>query len=201
MPKDTFFNLSKEKKNKIVKAAKIEFTEYPLRKARVSNIIKTASIPRGSFYQYFEDLDDLYYYVIDDVFKKTHDAGLELSNKTNDLFEFAKLTFDYDYNSFKNDMRHQFMMNVYDSIAANEEYVYRFKKQRTDYIVMVMKKMDLSLIKYNDESDLIKIYRMIQELKGIVIRKAIIDKLKKEEAESMFIWYMNVLKHGLQKEA
>jgi len=201
MPKDTFFNLSLEKKNKIIKAAKIEFTENPLRKSRVSNIIKTAKIPRGSFYQYFEDLDDLYYYVIDDVFKKTHDAGLELSDKTNDLFEFAMLTFNYDYDSFNNDMRHQFMMNVYSSISANEEYVDLFEQKRIDYIMMVMKKMDLSLIKHNNENDLIKIYKMIQELKGIVIRKSIIDKLGKEEAVKLFRWYMDTLKHGLQKEA
>jgi len=200
MPKDTFFNLSDEKKNKIIAAAKVEFTENPLRKSRVSNIIKTAKIPRGSFYQYFEDLDDLYYYVIDEVSNKIHDAGIELSNKTNDLFEFAKLTFNYDFASYKNDMRHQFMVNVYSSISSNEEYVDRFEQRRVDYISMVMHKMDLSLIRLKDEKDLIKIYKMIQELKRIVIRKSIFDKLDKEEAEKLFGWYMDILKNGLKKE-
>ncbi len=51
MPKTTFFNLVKEKRTKIIDAAKAEFTTNPLRKARVSNIIKVAEIPRGSFYQ------------------------------------------------------------------------------------------------------------------------------------------------------
>ena len=116
MPKDTFFNLEQEKREKIVKAAKQEFTANPLRKSRVSNIIKEACIPRGSFYQYFNDLDDLYYYVIDQVFEKIHKAGAMLCESTNDLFEFAHLSFEYDYNAFINDMRHQFMMNVYQSI-------------------------------------------------------------------------------------
>ncbi len=37
---------------KIKAAAKAEFLANPLRKARVSNIVAEARIPRGSFYQY-----------------------------------------------------------------------------------------------------------------------------------------------------
>ena len=64
MPKETFLNLSKEKQNKVIDAAKEEFTTYSLHKSRVSNIIQKAGIPRGSFYQYFVDLEDLYFYVM-----------------------------------------------------------------------------------------------------------------------------------------
>ena len=70
MPKDTFFNLENEKRDKIKAAAKAEFLANPLRKARVSNIVTEAGIPRGSFYQYFEDLDDLYYYIVEEVFNE-----------------------------------------------------------------------------------------------------------------------------------
>ena len=38
----------------------------PIEKALISNIIRDAGIPRGSFYQYFEDIDDAYYYVINE---------------------------------------------------------------------------------------------------------------------------------------
>jgi len=51
MPSETFYNLPIEKKNKIIEAAKHEFTENILLKARVSNIIKRAGITRSSFYQ------------------------------------------------------------------------------------------------------------------------------------------------------
>ena len=54
----TFYNLPQEKKNRIVKAAVKEFSRVPLEKALISNIIKDADIPRGSFYQYFENIDD-----------------------------------------------------------------------------------------------------------------------------------------------
>ena len=112
MPKETFHNLTEEKRNSIIKAATKEFTEHKLHKARVSNIIKEAKIPRGSFYQYFEDIDDLYYYVIDNAFENIFNEGFKYSTLTNDIFEFTKLTFEVDYNAYANDNRHNFMRNV-----------------------------------------------------------------------------------------
>jgi len=197
MPKETFFNLNESKKNKIIDAAKIEFTDNPLRKSRVSNIIKKASIPRGSFYQYFEDLDDLYYYVINDVFDRLYKAGAEFCDATDDIFEFAQISFEYDYNGFINDLRHRFMLNVFQSISTNEEYKVSFRRMRRDYILGVLNKMDLSNIRLKDEDDLIKMYRMIQEIKLNVIHRAIVEDLTKEEASKDFRWFLNILKNGL----
>ena len=58
MAKQTFINLSEEKKKTITLAAKKEFSRVPLKDALVSNIVKDAAIPRGSFYQYFDNLED-----------------------------------------------------------------------------------------------------------------------------------------------
>jgi AcrR family transcriptional regulator len=200
MPKDTFFNLLEEKRNKIIDAAKIEFTANPLRKSRVSNIIKEAEIPRGSFYQYFEDLDDLYYYVIDDVFVNIHKAGTMFCESTNDIFEFAQISFEYDFDSYINDMRHRFMMNVFQSISSNEEYISSFNKRRKEYIMGILNEMDLSKIRLKKEEDLIKMYQMIQYLKRTVIQKSIVDNLEKEEAYSEFRWYIDIIKNGLLVE-
>ena len=66
MPKSTFYNLNKEKREKIEKALKNEFTKHTFEKASISNIIEEAKIPRGSFYQYFEDKEDALKYIIED---------------------------------------------------------------------------------------------------------------------------------------
>src|SRR5699024_1310411 len=70
VPKQTFFNLSKQKKETLVQAAKKEFSRVSLAEASISNIIKEAEIPRGSFYQYFEDKEDLYFYLLSEHAKK-----------------------------------------------------------------------------------------------------------------------------------
>jgi len=199
MPKETFFNLDEAKRNKIIEAAKKEFTSNSLRKSRVSNIIKAASIPRGSFYQYFEDLDDLYYYVVNKMFDKVYKVGAKFSDDTNDIFEFAQITFEYDYNGFVNDMRHDFMMNVFRSIASNVEYITTFNKMRRDYIMGILNKMDLSSIRLKNDVDLVKMYRMIQELKRTIIHRAVVEDLTKEEASKEFKWYLDIVKNGVME--
>ena len=66
MPKSTFYNLNEEKREKIKKALKKEFTIHSFEKASISNMIEEANIPRGSFYQYFEDKEDALKYIIED---------------------------------------------------------------------------------------------------------------------------------------
>ena len=63
MPKETFFNLDEEKKQRIIEASINEFSDYSYNEVKLSKIIKAAKIPRGSFYQYFIDKLDLYKYV------------------------------------------------------------------------------------------------------------------------------------------
>ena len=63
MPKDTFLNLKEEKKERILNAALEDIAAYGYDKASVTRIVKRAGIATGSFYQYFEDLDDLFLYI------------------------------------------------------------------------------------------------------------------------------------------
>lgn len=63
MPKDTFTRLSEEKQTRIFDAALNEFSVKSFNESKLSNVIKEAKIPRGSFYQYFENKIDIYKYV------------------------------------------------------------------------------------------------------------------------------------------
>src|SRR5690625_5472893 len=65
MPKPTFFNLPKKKRDHLIQAATDEFSRVPLNEASIANIVKNADIPRGSFYQYFEDKEDAFYYLLE----------------------------------------------------------------------------------------------------------------------------------------
>lgn len=65
MVKQTFLNLNPEKQERVLEAARNEFSRAPLNAASVANIIKEADIPRGSFYQYFNDLEDIFYYILE----------------------------------------------------------------------------------------------------------------------------------------
>ncbi|SOC13144.1 TetR family transcriptional regulator [Ureibacillus xyleni] len=73
MPLTTFFNLPNEKRTIILEGSIAEFAEHGYEKASISSIIKRVGIPRGSFYQYFEDKLDLYKYVIEQIGFKKHE--------------------------------------------------------------------------------------------------------------------------------
>lgn len=67
MPKETFLNLDPEKQQRILEASVQEFAEHTYNEVKLSNIIKSSKIPRGSFYQYFEDKKDLFKYIFDKI--------------------------------------------------------------------------------------------------------------------------------------
>lgn len=64
MPTSTFFNLPASKRERLLDAAVAEFAQKPFGAVSINRIIHAAAIPRGSFYQYFEDKTDLFHYVL-----------------------------------------------------------------------------------------------------------------------------------------
>jgi AcrR family transcriptional regulator len=70
MPKQTFLNLPEEKRETIMNAAIEEFAEYGLENASTNRIVKNSGIAKGSFYQYFEDKQDVFMHLLDVIEKK-----------------------------------------------------------------------------------------------------------------------------------
>jgi AcrR family transcriptional regulator len=64
MPKQTFYNLEKDKKDRLLEACFEEFSQYTFTESSINRIIKSAEISRGSFYQYFENKEDCYMEVL-----------------------------------------------------------------------------------------------------------------------------------------
>ena len=65
MSKSTFHKLNPDKKKRILRACLKEFSKNSFGEASVSSIVKELGIAKGSIYQYFEDKEDLYTYVIE----------------------------------------------------------------------------------------------------------------------------------------
>lgn len=85
MPKDLFLRLSDDKKEKIYNACLEEFNKYPFQKAKVSHIVEKLGIARGSFYQYFEDLKDCYFYVLGNEIDEMHGLFMQAFRDTGSL--------------------------------------------------------------------------------------------------------------------
>ena len=70
MPKETFFNLSPDKRERIEASAINEFREYYFDASSINRIVDAAGIAKGSFYQYFEDKKDLYKHIMNIIIQK-----------------------------------------------------------------------------------------------------------------------------------
>ena len=64
MPSKTFFHLPAEKRERLLLAAEEEFARVPYAEASINRMIRAAGIPRGSFYMYFQDKEDLFRYLL-----------------------------------------------------------------------------------------------------------------------------------------
>ncbi len=85
MPKPTFFNLANDKQERIMDAIIKEMGEHTFEHININNIIKDANIPRGSFYQYFEDKKDMYDYFYTYIAKKKFEYWGNLLNFDEDI--------------------------------------------------------------------------------------------------------------------
>jgi len=91
-----YYNLPDEKRNRILTAALEEYGERGVDGARVSGIVRRAGIPRGSFYQYFADMDDLLAEVFEHVTaeKMRFMAGALRQAGQVPFADYVELTFD-----------------------------------------------------------------------------------------------------------
>ncbi len=63
MPKETFWNLTPEKRGEFIRAALEEFADNNYETASINRIVKKINIARGSVYQYFDDKLDLWLFL------------------------------------------------------------------------------------------------------------------------------------------
>lgn len=94
MPKETFFNLPDDKRERLLQIAIDEFADNDYQNASISRIVKEMGIAKGSFYQYFEDKKDLFMYLIDLSLQEKHQllGKIEIPANVN-MFEMLRLLF------------------------------------------------------------------------------------------------------------
>ena len=78
MAKDTFHNLSSGKREKILDVLKTVFKEKPFHEVTVKEIVEESGIARGSFYQYFDDLQEAYFVILNSELGDIHSLFIDV---------------------------------------------------------------------------------------------------------------------------
>jgi AcrR family transcriptional regulator len=174
MPKPTFFRLPDEKRQRLMDAAVQEFTRAPFAKASVSNIIQTAGIPRGSFYQYFEDKQDIFFYMLEQL-GNTMGARMETIIEENDgqLMLSIRKFFNYVIDSILNGEHGKLFQNIFvymDFRSASHTVFGGEKDQHDKHVRMrqqLMSRVDFTALKIDSEQDL---YLLMRTAMGILMQ-------------------------------
>ena len=96
MPSNTFLNLPEDKQTRLMDAASWEFSAKPFNEVSINKIIQDAGIPRGSFYMYFQDKEDLFRYLVHGYVEQLLMVLEELLlRERGDIFAALRLLFDY----------------------------------------------------------------------------------------------------------
>lgn len=97
MPTKTFLNLSEHKRAQIEAAAIHEFAQNGLRGATVNALVDNSGIAKGSYYQYFSDMGDVFQHILTIARQKKLALANELSSSNGrDMFAYLRWLFQVE---------------------------------------------------------------------------------------------------------
>ncbi|MCY6482920.1 TetR/AcrR family transcriptional regulator [Clostridium aestuarii] len=202
MPKNTFFNLNKNKIDNIINAAVKEFSRVPFDKASINNIVSDANIPRGSFYQYFENKEDLYEYVIRSIcISKGNTLKSLLEKNGGDIFKSFESLFIQEFQFFKDKNYHDLFKNFFahsrqsmQEKISNKILMDDMNKKHQEIIKMV----NMRLYNLTEENIFTLLHLLFTSMRNVFI-KADRKNLTEEEALNTYKNILNIFKYGVLK--
>lgn len=202
MPKQTFFNLSEDKRSKLLSAMKEEFSRVPLHEASVANIVQTAGIPRGSFYQYFEDKDEAFYFLLEQHAKDNQEKFIASLKKFDGNIFDTFIEMFQEILIFQNKENRNFFRNAFLNMNYKMEttFTQRFNEINcSEQFLEISTLINTDKLNITNEQDL---FHMMKIMMAITIQNLIhnfAEDLPFEKAMDIYTLEMNLLKRGFYK--
>ncbi|QDX94199.1 TetR/AcrR family transcriptional regulator [Brevibacillus laterosporus] len=204
MPKQTFFNLPNNKKETLINAAMKEFSRVPLFEASISNIIKDAGIPRGSFYQYFEDKEDVFFFLLNENSKRDNEKFISiLKEKDGDLFDSFIGFYHYMLIGFQNLENRNFFRNAFlnmnykveNTLTRNVNEV-NYKNRLSEIMVLI----STEKLNITDEREIFHVLKIIMAVTFQNLIQNFAKDLPLDESVKNYTLDLSLLKKGFYKE-
>ena len=201
MPTQTFYDLKASKRDRIIDAALNEFAIHDYEHVNIQNIIKDAHISRGSFYQYFENLDDLFDYLLIYIStqKKAYLDHYQMLSSDEPFFDrieklyMRSYQFALEFNNF-----HLASKNMIDHAKAMKHPL--FQQNHTwlhnYYQAEIQKDIDRGILDQNIDIDMV-IHVLNLFLDELLTTHFIEKKLSESDVKHRFERFINLLKKGI----
>ncbi|TCK92806.1 TetR family transcriptional regulator [Natranaerovirga hydrolytica] len=198
MPKQTFHNLPLEKKSIIFNAAYKEFSNVSFYDASIANIIREACISRGSFYQYFSNKEDIYFYIVDQLKSqsKVYFENLVKSTKGN-LWEIMESLFKHELSLVEDDKYRQFFKQFFLNLNIYlQEHLPKRVVMYEDTLEEFMEDIDLSGFKQKNQEYILYVINLITLVIGELMKNKLIYNVSNEEIMERYKLQVDIIKNG-----
>lgn len=202
MPTSTFFNLPEDKKNKILKAANKEFERVPIEQVSIKNIVGSAEIARGSFYQYFEDKEDLFQYIMSAKMGNMQNKLIEMIEHENgNIINIFINMYEYLIKIVKIKKNNKFFKQIFENVKTSDNLMFIKKEE-------INKNLEQTLYNlYDRNKDILNIkneeeFKLVIEMLFAITRRRIVVSLKYkdlEKARETYLKEIEFLKKGIIK--
>ena len=202
MPTNTFFNLPAEKKHKILKAANKEFARVPLEQASIKNIVEDAEIARGSFYQYFENKQDLFEYIMTSKTGDMEKNLIEMIEQENgNIINIFINIYDHLIEVGKIRRNNKLFRQIFENIKTSDNLMLTRKEEMNKKLEKILqdlysKNKDILNIKNEEE------FKLVIEILSAITRRRIVASLKYKnsaEAREDFLKEIEYIKRRILK--
>ena len=201
MPSDTFLRLNEDKKKKLIDASFKEFSLYNFNDVSINRIIKEAGISRGSFYMYFADKKDLYFYLLEQHLEIIINSMREdLIKNKGDLFKMFQDNIEESYNAFKNDKVNFFKKSL-ENVTIMEESKKTFGFRDKRLLKELIPNINLELLSDNAKKHIEVIFAINMHLLMVTLMKLLKSDSLDEEILKDYYEQLDILKYGcVEKE-
>ena len=202
MPSDTFLNLPKEKQNKILDSAILEFSHNDYEVVSINKIIYNANIPRGSFYMYFKDKEDLYTYILNSYRKRLDDLVFSLLEEENgDFLLISEKIYDKIIFFCENDEDRFLFEKFFKNLRFSEENKFLAKPTKlefTSFKSKVLELIDKKMYKYSSDDELFDSFMFVI----FVTISGVIDYITNREIfnKQNYLNRLNIIKYGIYRK-
>lgn len=202
MPASTFLNLPEEKRGRIVCAIKDEFSRAPFDKVSINKIVRAAGIPRGSFYQYFANKNDMLGFILLDYQKRMLEhvkTSLRASN--GDIFTAFVNTLDFTVHFILEEKANSFCRNLFADIKVDSDFYFKIPKDSAEKSVLEALKpfIDFKLLDLREEDDFINMLDILLTVCRDATAEVFLNISDYEKAKLKYRKKLELLRHGFTK--
>lgn len=197
MPSDKFWSLPGDKKIELIEAAKREFAIFNYEDASINRIIQSIHMPRGSFYLYFTNKQDLYLYILKNYieeFKREFMKILKIQN--GDIFDSMIVLFDKIINDCSED--HNLINHIFVNMNSKQlDFAFpKFMKEEMDGFILETINIESYRIREEEKETLLSILLPL-------FFHAVAISLENHEKDIVRVHYLkqlNIIKRGLERK-